>query len=108
MVAASLILPSCAGHKETGQRDAERDFKKGIMQLETYGLRMAENPYDEYLLSQGIKQKTVAGCIVDDEIIKHAAGYNETMKQLINRKLGKDIFKEAEEFAEKKRPAEAE
>ncbi len=101
-IGISLFASSCSDYKQAGIRDANRDFEKGIMQLEIYGLRMANDPYEEELRQQGITMNTVAGCMVDDEILEHAEGYNETMKRLINRKLNKDVFQEAEEFAKKK------
>ena len=90
-----MALASCASHRQQGVRDAERDFSNGIMQLETYGLQRAEDPYRDSLLKHGIEQKTVAGCLVDDKILEHAEGYNETMKRLINAKMGKEFFRNA-------------
>lgn len=98
-IAASLFAISCTSHRHAGVRDAERDFAKGTMQIETYGLGGPMNPYEEHLLKNGIKINSVAGCMVDKEILKHAEGYNLTMKRLINQRLGRDIFKEAEEYS---------
>ena len=38
----------------------------------------------------------IAGCVVSDGILGAEEGYNSTMKPLLNRKFGRDIFKEAE------------
>jgi len=78
-----------------GKRDAVRDFNQGVMQLETYGLRMASDPYEAYLAKHGIQMKSVASCIVDEEIIDHARGYNDQMMKQINQKFGEDFFSKA-------------
>lgn len=88
-------MTACSSPLQTGKKDAVRDFNSGIIQLETYGLQKQSNPYQDYLAKHHIKMKIVAGCIVNDKIIDHAKGYNSKMKQLVNQKLGKDIFQEA-------------
>jgi hypothetical protein len=99
LITISLLFISCSNHKQAGIRDAERDFENGIMRIETYGLRMQKSPYDEYLKKHEIAVDGVAGCVVNEEILEHAEGYNSTMKSLIRKRLGKDVFTEAEAFA---------
>lgn len=80
----------------TAKNEAIRDFNNGIMQIETFGLRMSNSPYENYLAKHGIKMKTVAGCVVNERIVKHASVYNKEMKRRIRQKLGRDIFAEAQ------------
>ncbi len=89
------FLTACSSSFQTGKQDAVRDFDNGIMQIETYGLRTQSNPYEENLAKRGINMKTVAGCVVNDEIIDHAKGYNTKMVELIKEKFGSDVFGEA-------------
>ena len=53
---------------------------------------------EEYLTNKyGIQMTSIAGCLISDGIEGAMQGYNLTMKVLLNRKFGHDIFKEAEE-----------
>jgi len=49
----------------------------------------------------GVTVTAIAGCVVSDGILGAEEGYNSTMKPLLNRKFGHDIFKEAEEVSRK-------
>lgn len=79
-----------------GRRLAEKDFMEGYYRILYYGL--AANPskpearlYKRY----GIRGYSVAGCLVTDGLVEGADSYNETMRNLLNQKYGKDIFKES-------------
>ena len=77
---------------------AERDFAKNLYRLLVVGKRPAKSAYDDYLKEKyGVITTPIAGCVVSDGIIGAAEGYNSTIRPLLNRKFGHDIFKEAEE-----------
>jgi hypothetical protein len=84
-----------------GFADAESDFSNGIYRVEVYGLRGASGTTSErYLTTKyGIVIDAVTGCIVTDQILGHAEGYNARMKDLLLSKYGKDIFSEADVMA---------
>ena len=95
-ITLSLLMCACASPQQAGVQDAKKDYKAGKMQLEVYGLRKRTSPYETYLAKHDIKLKPVAGCVINNQIREHANGYNSTMKQLVNQRMGRDIFKEAE------------
>ncbi len=77
---------------------AEHDFAKNVYRIFVVGRRPLENAYDDYLKEHyGVRVTPIAGCVVSDGIIGAEQNYNSTMKPLLNRKFGRDIFKEAEE-----------
>jgi len=77
---------------------AETDFARNVYRIFVVGKRPAKNAYDDYLKDKyGVLTTPIAGCVVSDGIIGGTDGYNSTMKPLLNRKFGRDIFKEAEE-----------
>jgi hypothetical protein len=77
---------------------AETDFARNVYRIFVVGKRPAKSAYDDYLKEHyGVLVTPIAGCLVSDGIIGAEDGYNSTMKPLLNRKFGHDIFKEAEE-----------
>ena len=77
---------------------AETDFARNVYRIFVVGKRPARNAYEDYLREKyGVITTPIAGCVVSDGIIGGQEGYNSTMKPLLNRKFGHDIFKEAEE-----------
>src|SRR5450755_5190335 len=77
---------------------AETDFARNVYRVFVVGKRPAKSAYDDYLKEKyGVLTTAIAGCVVSDGIIGAQEGYNSTMKPLLNRKFGHDIFKEAEE-----------
>jgi hypothetical protein len=81
---------------------AETDFERNVYRIFVVGKRPAKSTYDDYLKEKyGIITTPIAGCVVSDGIIGAQDGYNSTMKPLLNRKFGHDIFKEAEEASRK-------
>jgi hypothetical protein len=76
---------------------AEADFARDVYRIFVVGKRPATSAYGDYLkIKYGVLETAIAGCIVSDGIIGAKEGYNSTMKPLLNRKFGHDIFKEAE------------
>ena len=77
---------------------AESDFARNVYRIFVVGKRPATSAYNDYLKEHyGVLVTPIAGCLVSDGIIGAEEGYNSTMKPLLNRKFGHDIFKEAEE-----------
>ena len=84
--------------KSKGVIDADRDFSNGVYQVKVYGLRAVSKKREDYLEKQyNLKSVVIAGCCVSSEEIGYADAYNSRMEDLLRKKLGKDIFKEAEE-----------
>lgn len=81
---------------------ATADFARQVYRIFVVGMRPATSAYDEYLKERhGVLTTPIAGCIVSDGILGAQEGYNSTMKPLLNRKFGRDIFKEAEQASRK-------
>ena len=77
---------------------ARMDFAKNVYRIFVVGRRPLENAFDDYLKERyGVLVTPIAGCVVSDGIIGAEQGYNSTMKPLLNKKFGRDIFKEAEQ-----------
>ena len=47
-----------------------------------------------------IEQRSVAGCIVTDELVNYVAAYNEVMERHIAATLGDKVFADAQKKAE--------
>lgn len=79
---------------------ARADFSKGTYHLLAYGLRStAFTPSEKFLrIKYQIYTVPIASCIVSEGILSAADGYNSTMKPLLIKKFGKDIFAEAETY----------
>src|SRR6266403_3887472 len=77
---------------------AENDFARNVYRIFVVGKRPVKSAYDDYLKEHyGVLVTPIAGCLVSDGIIGAEQSYNSTMKPLLSRKFGHDIFKEAEE-----------
>src|ERR1044071_335166 len=77
---------------------AENDFANNVYRIFVVGKRPEKSAYDDYLKEHyGVLVTPIAGCLVSEGIIGAEQGYNSTMKPSLNRKFGRDIFKEAEE-----------
>ena len=84
-----------------GREMAESDFAKGEYRLLVVGKRPVKSAYDEYLkVHYGVVITPIAGCIDSNGIIGGEEGYNLTMKPLLNRKFGHNIFEEAERLTQ--------
>ena len=93
---------SKADASKKGREMAENDFAKNVYRIFVVGKRPAKSAYDDYLREHyGVLVTPIAGCLVSDGIIGAEEGYNSTMRPLLNRKFGHDIFKEAEEAGRK-------
>lgn len=88
--------------KARAREMAEHDFAAGTFRVLVAGKRPYPNKYDDYLKEKyGVTAIPVAGCVVSDGLIGAIEGYNATMKPLLNRKFGRDIFQEAQEASQR-------
>jgi hypothetical protein len=90
-----------AYHK--GRADALSELNKGVLAVESFGLPPAWVRLYEKILKEkyGIEDRTVAGCMVNDEIIGHAKGFNEVMEREIKKRWTEDVFEQASNEAHK-------
>ena len=81
----------------TGRADATRDVGRGYLAVEEFGRMVVwQDDYAKIAKQRfGVHVKTVAGCIVDEEIVGHAKGYNEISEAAIKRKFGRDVLVDA-------------
>jgi hypothetical protein len=88
---------SKADASQKAREMAENDFAKNVYRIFVVGKRPVKSAYDDYLKEHyGVLVTPIAGCLVSDGIIGAEEGYNSTMKPLLNRKFGHDIFEETE------------
>jgi hypothetical protein len=82
----------------TGRAHAERDVAAGILAIEESGLG-AGTGHSVRLLREryGIEIRAIAGCIVDENILGHEAGYNAVSEAEIDRRVGRDRVAAARE-----------
>jgi hypothetical protein len=87
---------------KNGTEQAKIDFKKGIYNCFSYGLILSPNPdlmnfIDEYREKKyGIITRN-AGCVITD----YSKCYSKTMRKLVLKKFGSDIFERSRMEAEK-------
>lgn len=76
---------------------AETDFAQYRYRIFVAGKPAGRIASEEYLTNKyGVQVTSIAGCLISEGIEGAIAGYNSTMKPLLNRKFGHDIFQEAE------------
>lgn len=92
--------------EERGRLDALQDIRTGRLASETFGKPAFYREEYHRLLKKrfGIDYKIVAGCLVDDRIVGHAAGYNEVMHAEILARFGADVFERTAAEAQRSRP----
>lgn len=101
MLAITLVaLASCSTSsraKVRGRGDARADIRAGKLAIESYGyMPLGEAVYSRLLKERyGVELRPVAGCVVDEEILGHAAGYNEVMEAEIQHRHGPDTLDKA-------------
>jgi hypothetical protein len=81
-----------------GRLEAQKDVAAGILAIERYGLGAGS---DAKILRERfqIEVRAIAGCVVDEKILGHAAGYNEVSEAEIDRRVGLNRVAEASEEA---------
>ncbi|MEO8206025.1 MAG: hypothetical protein ABI615_07575 [Chthoniobacterales bacterium] len=84
---------------------AKKDFANGIYRTFISGQPALSLSIGEmYLQEYSIYTVPIAGCNVSEGIHGAEQGYNDTMKPLLIKKFGKDIFAEAKKQEEKAKP----
>jgi hypothetical protein len=75
-----------------GRADARRDIRGGHLAFEVYGLG-AEGVTNPLRERYQIETHVVAGCVVDDQIMGHAYGYNTVSAAEAKRRTGVDLLR---------------
>lgn len=80
-----------------GRADAQRDIRRNYLAVEEYGREAVwDEEYGKIAQRRfGVHVKRVAGCLVDDQILGHAKGYNEISEPEIKRRFGRDVLVDA-------------
>jgi hypothetical protein len=88
---------------------AGRDTTRDRYELLGYGLPVPwRHEYARLLRAHyGIRFRTVALCIVSNDLVVYADSYNRVSMAAANRKFGHDVFKECAEEAERKEKVES-
>jgi hypothetical protein len=108
LLAASAVLVTALGcgdpkakWRAEGRAEAVQDLATGKLRLKTYGLpapwswKCHEMARDKF----GVEFDTVAGCVVDDELVERVTGYNEPMQREIDRRHGPGALEKLAEAA---------
>ena len=84
-------------HPRDGKADAHADLAAGKLVIEEAGLpQIWEGTYSRLLRERhGIEVRYVAGCLIDQETVKHMKAYNAVMKAEISRRFGKEALEKA-------------
>ena len=81
---------------------AKTDFARNVYRILVAGKPAGKVASEEYLANKyGVQVTPIAGCLISEGIEGAIDGYNSTMRPLLNRKFGHDIFKEAEDASRK-------
>jgi len=73
-----------------GRAEAKRDVAAGILAIEEYGFGAGFGPHVQILRERyQIEIRPTAGCIVNETILGHAAGYNAVSELEIDRRVGR-------------------
>jgi hypothetical protein len=87
LAVGAMLIQSPEG---AGAAEARRDIAAGKLRLKTYGLTAPWfGNYTNLMKSRlGVETVSVAGCVVDDGLIRNVAGYNARMDEEIARRFG--------------------
>jgi hypothetical protein len=86
-----------------GKLMARIDLARGHYKVLGYGYGSPARPEFARLLGEryGIEYDEIGGEIVSRHTVAYADGYNSVSAAAVNRRFGRDVFKEAEEEAQK-------
>ncbi len=104
LAAFAFVVSSCSSPHQRGIKEARDKISQGKLAIETYGKPLQwRSEYNRILFERyGIENRSVAGCIVDGQILGHAEGFNSVMKKTIKQRHGKDVFDKTSAEAEAK------
>lgn len=79
-----------------GRTEAKKDVAAGVLAIERYGFGAAGGSYVRILRERHqIDVRPVAGCLVTEIILGHAAGYNAVSEREIDRRIGRAVIEAA-------------
>ena len=81
---------------------AARTRRPGWAILLTYGLPVASIGEYRAVLQEdyGVTLRTVAGCMVDDNLVRYTGAYNAVMSRDLEQRFGRNVFDVARAKAE--------
>ncbi len=84
-----------------GARDAEAALRRGAHVLLTYGYPadFAGDYHAVLFEDYGVVTRTIAGCVVDDDLVRYARAYNAVMRRDLEQRFGSGLFKTVEKKA---------
>lgn len=86
--------PWWPGEHSDGARDAEEALRRGNHILLTYGLPVASIGEYRAVLQEdyGVTLRTVAGCMVDDNLVRYTGAYNAVMSRDLEQRFGRNVL----------------
>lgn len=90
---------------ERGRSEASQDLRRGEYVIKSWGLARAsigtvpsvDDVYESMLWERyKIRHETIGGCLIDDDIVRYAAGYNEVSIAAIEAKYGRKYLEQSE------------
>ncbi|MCE9560834.1 MAG: hypothetical protein K8U57_02145 [Planctomycetes bacterium] len=104
------VMPSLLWQTE-GRTEAERDIIAGTMKWKIYGYSAGLTTRDKVAKEKmqdrfGVELEAVAQCEVTDELIEHATGYNERIREEVEGRHGVNAIRQVwREAHQESRPA---
>jgi len=94
LVSGSLVSCGSLEAHAAGRIHARQDLAGGLLVQEVYGVPVSWSGRFEKALWERyqIQTRRVGGTIVDNEIVRHAEGYNDVMIPAIQARYGADVF----------------
>lgn len=86
--------------RAAGRQEAERDIAAGQMKFQIYGYMAGISERDKALTRLmrerfDVSVEAVAQCVVTDELMERAKGYNDRIEEEVNSKFGPDALRQA-------------
>lgn len=87
---ALLLLMTIFCGCASGADEANRDLRRGHLELRSYGYAGQATPAYARLLREciGVEYRSVAGCVVAEHLVKKTHAYNAVMTAEIERRFG--------------------
>lgn len=93
-----------------GRAEAKKEVAAGVLIIEESGFGAGGGPHVQRILRDryGIEIRAVAGCLVNERIMGHEAGYNSMSESEIDRRFGHERVEAAREEGYRIQQAESE